>query len=1114
MRLPRPTLLLALSTLSATALALSACGDKEATDGGADSGATDADGTDTDTDGTDTDGTDTDGTDTDGTDTDGTDTDGTDTDGTDTDGGTTDRDGDGYDESEDCDDNKASVNPGATEIWYDGVDQDCDGADDYDQDGDGEGARGYDAGGDDCDDTDATVRPGATDTVGDGIDQDCDGIDATTATRLSVDELSAGDLVITEIFANPEASAEESGEWVELYNATALDMDLDGLTLRDDDGDLVTLDRALGVAAGGTIVLGRSEDSSINGGVAVAYGWGTGLALGNGIDELELVASDVVIDRVVWDDGATFPDVAGASMSLDPSFYDAFDNDYGVLWCAGVDPFGAGDLGTPGADNPACPDVDATDADGDGYLAAFDCDDGDPDVYPGATDLPYDGVDADCMGDSDYDADGDGHDSETYGGDDCDDDDAAIHPGATDTDGDDIDSDCDGTDGPGGGDGGTDSGGTDSGGGDALSVDALVAGDLVITEVMQNPAAVGDDAGEWFEILNLRDEPVDLDGLVVSDADTDSHTIRGSVVVGPGEYVVLGNNTDTATNGGVDVAYDYGSTSLGNGADELILSNGAGVIDEIRWDGGPEWPDPTGASMTLDAALLNATDNDSGASWCEGASAFGSGDLGTPGAANPSCSPGGDDSGSTDSGSTDSGSTDSGSTDSGSTDSGSTDSGSSDSGSTDSGSTDSGSTDSGSSDSGSTDSGGDDALSVDDLVAGDLVITEVMQNPAAVGDDAGEWFEILNLRDAVVDLDGLIVADADGESHTISGSVLVGPGEYVVLGNNTDTATNGGVDVAYDFGSVSLGNGADELILSNGAGVIDEIRWDGGPDWPDPTGASMTLDAGLLNATDNDSGDSWCEGSDAFGSGDLGTPGAANPSCSSSGGDSGSSDSGSTDSGSSDSGSTDSGSTDSGSTDSGSTDSGSSDSGSSDSGSSDSGSSDALGIDEVGVGELVITEIMQNPDAVGDSAGEWFELYNATGSDVDLYGMVLSDAGSDSHTVSEHVIVSSPGVVVLGINSDSGTNGGANVAYQYSSFTLGNGDDEVILSNASGVIDAVYYDGGPDFPDPTGASMNLSSTAASATANDDGANWCTTSTDSTYGDGDRGTPDAINETCD
>jgi hypothetical protein len=92
-----------------------------------------------------------------------------------------DMDGVGY--PEDCDDDDAAVFPGAVEVWYDGVDQDCDGASDYDADRDGADATAY--GGDDCDDTSAEVFPGADEVLGDGIDQDCDG--------LGDDSLGAGD---------------------------------------------------------------------------------------------------------------------------------------------------------------------------------------------------------------------------------------------------------------------------------------------------------------------------------------------------------------------------------------------------------------------------------------------------------------------------------------------------------------------------------------------------------------------------------------------------------------------------------------------------------------------------------------------------------------------------------------------------------------------------------------------------------------------------------------------------------------------------------------------------------------------------------------------------------
>lgn len=46
----------------------------------------------------------------------------------------------------------------------------------------------------------------------------------------------------------------------------------------------------------------------------------------------------------------------------------------------------------------ACAAEELTDADWDGIPASRDCDDGDPEVYPGAPDAPGDGVDADCDG--------------------------------------------------------------------------------------------------------------------------------------------------------------------------------------------------------------------------------------------------------------------------------------------------------------------------------------------------------------------------------------------------------------------------------------------------------------------------------------------------------------------------------------------------------------------------------------------------------------------------------------------------------------------------------------------------------------------------------------------
>ena len=62
---------------------------------------------------------------------------------------------------------------------------------------------------------------------------------------------------------------------------------------------------------------------------------------------------------------------------------------------------------------------------------------------------------------------------------------------------------------------------------------------------------------------------------------------------------------------------------------------------------------------------------------------------------------------------------------------------------------------------------------VETLVAGDLVITEVMQNPAAVSDSVGEWFELYNASTAPIDLRGMAVADLGGEIGRLGRAVGV-----------------------------------------------------------------------------------------------------------------------------------------------------------------------------------------------------------------------------------------------------------------------------------------------------------------------------------------------------
>ncbi|MCB9744168.1 MAG: hypothetical protein H6740_16340 [Alphaproteobacteria bacterium] len=386
----------------------------------------------------------------------------------------TDADGDGYDLETDCDDGDANINPGASEVPYDGFDNDCDEATpDDDLDGDGFLRE------DDCDDEDARVRPDAAEACN-GIDDNCDGVvDDGVGLTFYADQDGDG-------FGDP-SDAVQSCEGNAGYVADASDCDdgdaavniaaderCDGIDndcdaavdepeavdadvwYADTDGDGygdVDFDTPACSQPSGYVGDARDcddTDPSVHPGAPEVCD-GADQDCDGTSDEDATDASTWYVDydadgygatRFTQDaceqpsgyvdnaddcddtDGDVNPDAAEVCNAIDDDcdgLTDDADPDgpSALTWYADLDGDGYGDEGDAGSQ--AC-EVPAN-----GSEDNTDCDDTDASVHPGATEVWYDGVDADCDGASDYDADGDGYESfAEIGGEDCVDDDASV----------------------------------------------------------------------------------------------------------------------------------------------------------------------------------------------------------------------------------------------------------------------------------------------------------------------------------------------------------------------------------------------------------------------------------------------------------------------------------------------------------------------------------------------------------------------------------------------------------------------------------------------------------------------------------------------------------------
>jgi subtilisin family serine protease len=151
-------------------------------------------------------------------------------------------------------------------------------------------------------------------------------------------DLVAGDLLFTEVMADPTTCTDASGEWLELFNATDATVQLGGLVLTDASGRTGTLSDAV-VQPGEHVVVGRGDAQSFCGPLARST-YGTSLSLNNGGDEVALSFEGTELARTLaWT--FTTPGVSIARLT------DSYDATAGT-WQGSVEAWGD-ELASPGA---------------------------------------------------------------------------------------------------------------------------------------------------------------------------------------------------------------------------------------------------------------------------------------------------------------------------------------------------------------------------------------------------------------------------------------------------------------------------------------------------------------------------------------------------------------------------------------------------------------------------------------------------------------------------------------------------------------------------------------------------------------------------------------------
>jgi hypothetical protein len=142
---------------------------------------------------------------------------------------------------------------------------------------------------------------------------------------------------------DPALVDDSNGEWIEIYNTSSEEITANGIQIIDAGGNSVSFD--LKIPAGAHQVISKS-DGTINTGVDPDYVINVP-GLNNTGDDVILKYNGIIIDEVSYTDKSD----AGYSIELNPSTYNATDNDDMANWNQATNEYTTGAHGTPGAIN-------------------------------------------------------------------------------------------------------------------------------------------------------------------------------------------------------------------------------------------------------------------------------------------------------------------------------------------------------------------------------------------------------------------------------------------------------------------------------------------------------------------------------------------------------------------------------------------------------------------------------------------------------------------------------------------------------------------------------------------------------------------------------------------